>query len=141
MQSTAAEGVIEQSVRRTVAARLQSMSSERTHSKPPTTLIGSTLGRSIVVRAPLVALPSRNIVVSIDTSVGIHHAESSRAKALWSASTQSPTTYIDVARATVLWRTLIRVVGSASSGQRPQTSKKTKVGRFLGGGQQRKGGG
>jgi hypothetical protein len=50
LQSTAAEGVIERSVRRRVATGLQSTSSGCTHSGPPPTPAGSTPGGSVVVR-------------------------------------------------------------------------------------------
>jgi hypothetical protein len=75
-----------------------------------------------VVRAPRVAPPSRSIVALTGTSVGAHHAESSRVGALRSSSAQSPTTHVDVARAIVPRRTLAHVVGGASTGQGPQTS-------------------
>jgi hypothetical protein len=86
LQSTAAEGVIERSVRRRVAAGLQSMSSERTHSGPSPTPTGSIPGGSVVVRAPHVAPPSRDTVAPTGTFVSAHHAESSRAGALRSSS-------------------------------------------------------
>jgi hypothetical protein len=87
LQSTAAEGVIERSVRRRVATGVQSTSSERTHSGPLPTPVGSTPGGSVVVRAACGALPSRSTVAITSTSVGTHHAESSRAGALRSSST------------------------------------------------------
>jgi hypothetical protein len=66
LQSMEAKGVIERSVRRRVATRLQSTSSERTHSGPPPTPAGSILGRSVVVRAPRVALlSSRNVITDV----------------------------------------------------------------------------
>jgi hypothetical protein len=116
LQSTAVEGIIERSVRRRVATGLQSTSSERTHSGPSPTPAGSTPGGSVVVRTARVALPSRNTVAITGTSVGTHHAESSRAEALRSSSTQSPTAHADVARATVPQRTSTHVVGGASTG-------------------------
>jgi hypothetical protein len=82
LQSTAAEGVIERSVRRRVATGLQSTCSERTHSGPSPTPAGSIQRESIVVRATRVAPPSRSTVAITGTSVGTHHAESSRAGAL-----------------------------------------------------------
>jgi hypothetical protein len=119
LQSTAAEGVIEQSVRRRIAVGLQSTSSERKHSGPPTTPAGSTPGGSIVVRAPRIAPPSRGTVAPIGTFVGAYHAESSRAGALWSSPAQSPAAHVDVARATVPRRTSAHIVRGASSGQGP----------------------
>jgi hypothetical protein len=85
LQSTAAEGVIEWSVRRRVAIGLQNTSSKRTHSGPPPTPTGSTPGGNVVVRVPRVAPPSRSTVAPTSTSVGAHHAESSRAGALRSS--------------------------------------------------------
>jgi hypothetical protein len=96
LQSTAAEGVIKWSVRRRVATGLQSTFSERTHSGPSPTPAGSTPGGSVVVRAPCSAPPSRSLVAITGTSVGVHHAESSRAGALQSSSAQSPTTHADI---------------------------------------------
>jgi hypothetical protein len=86
LQSTAAEGVIEWSVRRRIATGLQSTSSERTHSGPSPMPAGSTPGGSVVVRAPRVAPLSRSTVALTGTSVGTHYAESSRAGALRSSS-------------------------------------------------------
>jgi hypothetical protein len=86
LQSAVAKGVIERSVKRRVATELQGTSSERTHSGPPPMPAGSTLGGSVVVRAPRVASPSRSTVAPIDTSVDVHHAESSCAGALRSSS-------------------------------------------------------
>jgi hypothetical protein len=116
LQSMAVEGVIERSVRRRVAIGLQSTSSERTHSGPSPTPARSIPGGSVVVRAARVAPPSRSTVAITGTSVGTHHAESSHAGALWSSSTQSPTAYVDVARATVSRRTSTHVVGGTSTG-------------------------
>jgi hypothetical protein len=117
LQSRVGEGVIERSVRRRVATGLQRTSSEHNHSGASPTPAGSTPGGSAVVRAARVALPSRNTVAITSTSVGTHHAESSRAGALRSSSTQSPTAHADVARATIPQRTSTHVVGGASSGQ------------------------
>jgi hypothetical protein len=133
LQSTAVEGVIEQSVRRRVATRLQSTSSERTHFGPPPTPVGSIPGGNVVVRAPRVAPPSRSTVAPTGTSVGVHHTESSRAGALRSSSAQSPTAYADVARAIVPQRTSAHALGGASTGQGPQTSGKTEWGGSVGG--------
>jgi hypothetical protein len=141
LQSTPAEGVIEQSMRRRVATGLRSTSSERTHSGPPPTPAGSTLGGSVVVRAPRVAPPSRSTIALTGTSVDAHHAESSRARALRSSSAQSPTAYADIARATVPRRTSVHAVGGASTGQRPQTSGKIERGESAGGRRRRRGGG
>jgi hypothetical protein len=141
LQSTTAEGIIEQSVRRRIAAGLQSTSSERTHSGPPPTPVGSTPGRSVVVRAPCVAPPSRGTIAPIGTSVGTYHAESSCAGALRSSSAQSPVTHADVARATVPRRTSVHVVGGASAGQGPQTNRRTERGGSAGGGRRGRGGG
>jgi hypothetical protein len=77
----------------------------------------------------------------IGTSVGIYHAESSRAGALRSSSAQSPTAHVDVARATVPWRTSVHVVGGASAGQGPHTSRRTERGGSVGGGWRGRGGG
>ena len=85
LQSIAREGVIEQSVRRRVAGGLQSTSSECTHYGPPTMPAKSTPIGNVVVRAPCVAHPLRRIVASTNTSIGPHHAESSRAGALRSS--------------------------------------------------------
>jgi hypothetical protein len=79
LQSTTVEGVMERSVRRRVAIGLYSTSSERTHSGPPPIPAGSIPGRSVVVRAPRVAPPSRSTIAPTGTSVDAHHAESSRA--------------------------------------------------------------
>jgi hypothetical protein len=128
LQSTVVEGVIERSVRRRVAIGVQSTSSERTHSGPSPTPTGCTPGGIVVVRAARVALPSRSTVAITGTSVGIHHAESSRAGALQSSSTQSPTAHADVARATLPRRTSTHVVGGASSGQGPHTSGRIEQG-------------
>jgi hypothetical protein len=141
LQSTAAEGVIERSVRRRVATGLQSTSSERTHSGPSPTPAGSTPGGSVVVRAAHVALPSRSTVAITGTSVGTHHAESSRAGALRSSSTQSPTAHADVARATVPQRTSTHVVGGASTGQGPHTSGRIERGGSVSQRRRRRGGG
>jgi hypothetical protein len=81
-----------------------------------------------VVRAACVAPPSRSTVAINGTSVGTHHAESSRARALRSSSTQSPTAHADVARATVPRRTSTHVIGGASTGQGPQTSGRIEQG-------------
>jgi hypothetical protein len=132
LQSTAAEGVIERSVRRRVAIGVQNTSSERTHSEPSPLPAGSIPGGSVVVRAARVAPPSRSTVAITGTSVGTHHAESSSAGALQSSSTQSPTTHADVARATLPRRTSTHVVGSASSGQGPHTSGRIEQGRSAG---------
>jgi hypothetical protein len=105
LQSTAAEGVIERSVRRRVATGLKSTSSEHTHLGPSPTPAGSTPGGSVVVRAARVAPPSKSTVAITGTSVGTHHAESSRAGALRSSSTQSPIAHADVARTTIPRRT------------------------------------
>jgi hypothetical protein len=86
-----------------------------------------------VVRAPLVALPLRSIVALTGTSVGVHHAESSRAGALRSSSAQSPTAHTDVGRATVPRRTSAHVVGGASTGQGPHTSGRIEWGESAGG--------
>jgi hypothetical protein len=141
LQSSAAEGVIERSVRRRVATRLESTSSERTHSRPLPTPAGSTPGGSAVVRAARGALPSRSTVAITGTSVGTHHAESSRAGALRSSSTQSPTTHADVARATIPRRTSTYVVGGASTGQGPHTSGRIERGGSAGQRRRRRGGG
>jgi hypothetical protein len=122
LQSTATKGVIERSVRRRVATRLQSTSSERMHSGPSPTPAGSTPGGSVVVRAARVAIPSWSTVAITGTSVGTQHAESSRAGALWSSSTQSPIAHVAVARATIPRRTSTHVVGGASTSQGPHTS-------------------
>ena len=122
LQSTAREGVIEWSMRRRVAGGLQSTSLERTHYGLPTMPAGSTPRGSVVVKAPRIAHPSRGTVAPTGTSVGPHHAESSRAGALQSSAPQNPATDTDVARATVPWRTSTHVVGGASSRQGPQTS-------------------
>ena len=122
----AGEGVIERSVRIRVASGLQSTSLECTHSGPPTTPTGSTPRGSIVVRAPHVAHPSRGTVAPSSTSIGAHHAKSSRASVLWSSLLQSPISHVDVARATVTRRTSAHAVGGTSSRQGPQTSKKNE---------------
>ena len=119
MQSTTGEGVIEQSVRRKVAGRLQSTSSERTYFGPLTTPTRSTPRGSVVVRAPRVVHSSSGTVPPTSTFVGAHHAESSRAGALRSSSPQSPAAYVDVARATVPQTTSIHAIGGASSRQGP----------------------
>jgi hypothetical protein len=141
LQSTAAEGVIERSVRRRVATGLQSTSSKRTHSGPLSTPAGSTPGGSVVVRAARGALPSRSTVAITGTSVGTHHAEPSRAGTLRSSSTQSPTAHTDVTRATVSRRTSTHVVGGASTGQGPHTSGRIERGGSTGQRQRRRGGG
>jgi hypothetical protein len=141
LQSTATEGVIERSVRRRVATGLQSTSPERTHSGPSPTPAGSTLGGSVVVRAASVAIPSRNTVAIIGTSVGTQHAESSRAGALQSSSTQSPTAHTAVARATVLRRTSTHIVGGASTSQGPHTSGRIEREGSAGLRRRRRGGG
>jgi hypothetical protein len=141
LQSMAAEGVIERSVRRMVAIGLQSTSSERTHSGPPPTPAGSTPGGSVVVRAPRIALPSRSIVALTGTSVGAHHAESSRVGVLRSSSAQSPIAHADVARAIVPRRTSAPAVGGASTGQGPYTSGRTKRGGSVGRRRRGRGGG
>jgi hypothetical protein len=94
-----------------------------------------------VVRAPRVAPPSRSIVAITGTSVGTHHTESSRAGALRSSSTQSPTAHADIVRATVPRRTSIHVVGGASTGQGPQTSGRIERGGSAGQRRRRRGGG
>jgi hypothetical protein len=94
-----------------------------------------------VVRAARVAPPSRSTVAIIGTSVGTHHAESSRAGALRSSSTQSPTAHADVGRATVPRRTSIHVVGGASTSQGPHTSRRIERGGSASQRQQRRGGG
>jgi hypothetical protein len=94
-----------------------------------------------VVRAARVAPPSKSTVAITGTSVGTHHAESSRAGALRSSSTQSPTAHVDVARATVPRRTSTHVVGGASTGQGPQTSGRIERGGSVGQRRRRKGGG
>jgi hypothetical protein len=119
LQSTATEGVIGRSVKRRIAAGLQSTSSERMHSGPLTTPARSTPRGSIVVRAPRVAPPSRGTVAPIGTFVGAHHAESSRTGALRSSPAQSQAAHADVARATVPRRTSAHAVRGASSGQGP----------------------
>jgi hypothetical protein len=81
-----------------------------------------------VVRAPHVAPPSTSTVAPTGTSVGAHHAESSRAGALQSSSAQSLAAHADVARATVPRRTSAHAVGGASTGQGPQTSGRTERG-------------
>jgi hypothetical protein len=146
LQSMAVEGVIERSLRRRVAIGLQSTSSERTpsertHSGPSPTPAGSMPGVSVVVRAPRVAPPSRSTIALTGTSVGAHHAESSRAGALRSSSVQSPTVHTDVARATVPRRTSVHAVGGASTGQGPQTSGRTERGGSAGGCQRGRAGG
>jgi hypothetical protein len=133
LQSMVAEGIIEWSVRRRVATGLQSTSSELTHSRPLPTPAGSTPGGSVVVRAPRIALPSRSTVALTGTSVGAHHAESSRTGALQSSSAQSPTAHADVARAIIPERTSAHAVGGSSAGQGPQTSGRTERGRSTGG--------
>jgi hypothetical protein len=85
-----------------------------------------------VVRAARVALPLRSIVAITGTSVATHHAESSRAGALRSSSTQSPTAHADVARATVPRRTSTHVVGGASTGQGPYISGRIERGGSAG---------
>jgi hypothetical protein len=140
LQSTAAEGVIERSVRRRVATGLQSTSSERIHSRPPPTPVGSTSGGSILVRAPRIGPPSRSIVTSTDTSAGTHHAESSCVGALRSSSAQSPAAHADVARATVPRRTSAHAVEGASVGQGPQASGRTQRGGSAAGCQRERGG-
>jgi hypothetical protein len=94
-----------------------------------------------VVKAACVAPPSRSTVAITGTSVGIHHAESSRAGALRSSSTQSPTTDADVARAIVPRRTSTHVVGGASTGQGPQISGRIERGGYAGQRRRRRGGG
>jgi hypothetical protein len=141
LQSTAAEGVIEWSVRRRIATGLQSTSSESTHSGTPPTPVGSTPGGSVVVRAPCVAPPSRSTVALTGTSVGTHHAESSPTGVLWSSSAQSPLAHADVARATVPRRTLTHAIGGASAGQGPQTSGRTERGGSTSGRRRGRGGG
>jgi hypothetical protein len=94
-----------------------------------------------VVRAARVALPSRITVAITGTSVGIHHAESSRAGALRSSSTQSPTAHADVARATLPRKTSTHVVGGASTGQGPHTSGRIEQGGSAGQRRRRRGGG
>ena len=128
-QITAGEGVIERNVRRRVAGRLHNTSSERTHSAPPTTPTGSIPRRSVVVKAPHIAHPSRCTVPPTSTSVGVHHAESSRVGELRSSSPQSPKAPIDVARATVLRRTdSAHAVGGAFSREGPHTSRRNEEG-------------
>jgi hypothetical protein len=95
----------------------------------------------VVVRAARVAPPSRSTVAITSTSVSTHHAESSRAGALWSSSTQSPTAHADVARATLPRRTSTHVVGGASSGQGPHTSRRIEQGGSAGQRRRRRGGG
>jgi hypothetical protein len=133
LQSTVVEGVIERSLRRRVATGLQSTSSERTHSGPSPTPAGSIPGGSVVVRAPRVAPPSSSTVALTGTSVGAHHAESSRAGALRSSSVQSPRVHTDVARATIPRRTSVHAVGGASTGQGPHISGRTERGGSAGG--------
>jgi hypothetical protein len=140
LQSTATEGVIERSVRRRVATGLQSTSSERTHSGPSPTPVGSTLGGSVVVRAARIAIPSRSTVAITGTSVGTHHAESSCVGALRSYSTHSPIARAAVARATVLRRTSTHVVGGASTSQGPHTSGRIEREGFAGPRRRRRGG-
>ena len=127
-QSTAGEEVIEWNVRRRVARGLHSTSSECTHSGPPTTPTGSTPRGSVVVRAPCVARPSRDIVPTTSTFVGVHHAKSSRTGALRSSSPQSPEAPTDVARAMVLLRTSAHAVGGAFSREGPHTSRRNEEG-------------
>ena len=117
LQSTACEGIIEQSVRRKVAGRLQSTFSERTHSEPLTTPTRSIPRRSVVVKAPLIVHPSKGTIASIGTSIDAHYVESSRAGVLWPSSPQSPTAHNDVARATVPWRISTYAIGRASLGE------------------------
>jgi hypothetical protein len=133
LQSMAAKGVIERSVRRRVAIELQSMSSERTHSGPSPMPTGSTPRGSVVVRAPHVAPPSWSTVAITGTPVSAHHAESSHAGALRSSSVQSPTAHADVGRANVPQRTSAHAVGSASTGQGPQTRGRIERGGSAGG--------
>jgi hypothetical protein len=111
------------------------------HSGPPPTPAGSTPGGSIVVRAPHIAPPSRSTVALTGTFVGVHHAESSHAKALRSSSAQSPTAYADVARATVPRRTSAHAVGGASASQLPQSSGRTEQEGSAGGRQRGRRGG
>jgi hypothetical protein len=85
-----------------------------------------------VVRAPHVGPLSRSTVAPTGTSVGAHYAESSRAGALRSSSTQSPAAHADVARATVPRRTSAHAVGGASASQGPQTSGRTERGESAG---------
>jgi hypothetical protein len=94
-----------------------------------------------VVRAARIAPPSRSTVAITSTSVGTHHAESSRAGALWSSSTQSPTAHADVARETVPRRTSTHAVGGASTSQGPQTSGRIERGGSAGQRRRRRGGG
>ena len=119
MQSTAGEGVIERSVRRRVVRGLEKTSSDCTHFGPPTTPVGSTPRENVVVRAPRVVHPSRNIIAPTSTSVSVHHAESSRAGVLWSFSPQSLVAQANIARATVPHKTSAHAVGGASSRQGP----------------------
>jgi hypothetical protein len=128
-------------MRKRVATGLQSTSSERTHSGPPPTPAGSTLGGSVVVRAPRVAPPSRSTVAPTGNSVSTHHAKSSRAGALRSSSAQSLAAHADVARAIVPQRTSAHAVGGASAGQGPQTSGRTERGGSAGGRRRGRGGG
>jgi hypothetical protein len=80
-----------------------------------------------VVRAPRVAPPSRSIVAPTGTSVGAHHAESSRAGALRSSSAQSPAAHFDIARTTVPRMTSTHAVGGASTGEVPLLAKGLKL--------------
>jgi hypothetical protein len=94
-----------------------------------------------VVRAPRVAPPSRSTIAITGTSVGAHHAESSRAGALRSSSAQSPTAHADVGRATIPQRTSAHAVGGASTGQGPQSRGRIERGGSAGGRRRRRGGG
>jgi hypothetical protein len=94
-----------------------------------------------VVRVPCVAPPSRSTIALTGTSVGAHHAESSRTGALRSSSAQSPIAHADVARATVPRRTSAHAVGGASAGQGPQNSEKSERGGSAGGRRRGRGGG
>ena len=127
-QIMAGGGVIERNVKRRVARGLHSTSTERTHFAPSTTPTGSILRRSVVVRAPCVACPSKDTVPPTGTSVGVHQAESSCAGTLQSSSPSSPEAPTDVARATVLRRTLAHAVGGAFSREGPHTSRRNEEG-------------
>ena len=62
------------------------MSSECMHYGLLTMPAGSSPKGSVVVRAPSVAHPLRGTVASTGTSIGPHHAKSSRAEALRSSA-------------------------------------------------------
>ena len=127
-QSTGRERIIEHNVRRKVARGLHSTSLECTHFGPPTMPTRSTPIGSTMVRAPYIAHPSRGIVPPTGTSIGVHHTESSCARALRSSSPQSLEAPVDVVKATVLRRTSAHATGGAFSRERPHTSRRNEGG-------------